>query len=171
MRALLPILVLAAALAVGCRSERRPTRAADAGPEPAPVVAQRALSTLLAGTSGAPALPDVVAGLALGVSRTEALQLLPALADGTTLKPPELAGLWFQVVLDPAGERVLAVHHNLPREQAEELAIAAWGEPARVDLRGRRGLRWENRGACLTVTLTDGLGEDAVLRYDGCELD
>jgi len=130
-------------------------------PQPAPAkpaVAKRPLAELL--SAKVPVPPKPLSKIQLGGALAEAKQAAPEVfIDGwdssfrTWLKSDEFEGVSFGVNVQ--GTKVYAVELELPKDQAKDVATAAWGTPREGTNGGHVQLVWFNAADGIRAILDD----------------
>lgn len=105
------------------------------------------------GSPGTP--PPSLAKIHSGMSKSEAQQIAPSIADATTAPDlPEIAGGLQAIAFDPRTNRVVDTYVVLP-DRAFEALVMAWG----------RGPMWLDEATTTRARLVDQDADHAVIRF------
>jgi len=139
--------------------------APDGAPSTPPPAAAKGPAELLSG--GAAVIPAAFKGVVPGMTRAEATQRLPALANQSWFKDPEWGELMFAVDIDESSGLVDRVYVNLPAADAESAVSAAWGPPTRAKgpYTAFEKLLWWNAAAGVRANLGNALVDTRPLEF------
>lgn len=137
----------------GDKKEEGETAAQEAKPK----VEKKDPATLFTGDKVT--MPEVYAGLKLGMTKDEAKAAVPDLPEDGTLKPEAYEDMWFNADFDDDSGKLTRVYFSMKQDDAIKFATEKWGAPKEGTDLDSKVQWWFNAEANLRASIAPSFSE------------